>query len=85
MILRLVLAVLAVALIFAGLIILPLPIPFGAILIFIGLTILISSNTLAARWLKNRRIRNARLNNIVCTIETRLPGRLADIIRRTAP
>ena len=82
---RFALLVLAIALIAVGLVVLPLPIPFGAIMIVTGLGILISSNEGAARWLHNRRVRNPGMNSWLAAAENRLPGKLGDILRRTAP
>jgi hypothetical protein len=82
---RAMLAVIAIALILVGLVVLPLPIPFGALMILAGVAILVSINAAAAEWVKGRRIRNPRLHRWLDAIETRLPGRLGDIVRRTAP
>lgn len=82
---RFALLILALALIIVGLIVLPLPIPFGAIMIVTGLGILISSNETAAEWLRQRRTKSARMNGWLAAAEKRLPGKLGEILRRTAP
>ncbi|MBX2806103.1 MAG: hypothetical protein KTR19_09035 [Hyphomicrobiales bacterium] len=84
-IMRIALFILSIVLIIGGLIILPLPIPFGAIMIIIGVSILISSNDTAAGWIRQRRINNPGLNQRLLAIEKRLPSRLSAIIRRTTP
>ncbi len=75
----------AIILIGLGLIVLPLPIPFGAIMIVLGTAILISNSETAAKWVRLRRSRNAWLNQTMSTVGDRLPGRFGSIIRRTAP
>jgi hypothetical protein len=73
------------AIILLGLIILPLPIPLGALLIVIGATILIGSSETATEWVKTRRARNPRLHNLPSSAEKCLPGKLGDVLRRTSP
>lgn len=85
MFIRLILTVPAIVLIFMGLIVLPLPIPFGSLLIFVGFAILISSNAAVAQRLKQQRRRFVHLNAMVCNLERRLPGKLGDVVRRTTP
>jgi len=82
---RFVLLIFAILLILVGLVVLPLPIPFGAVMIITGLGILISSNATAAEWVKRRRLQNARFNDWLRVLEKRLPGRLGDVVRRTTP
>ncbi len=82
---RIALLILAIALIITGLIVLPLPIPFGALMIMVGMTILISSNDTAAGWIRKWREQNPRLNNRISVLENRLPDKLGQILRRTTP
>lgn len=82
---RIALLILAVALIFTGLIVLPLPIPFGAAMIIIGMTILIASNDTAAGWIRKWREQNPRINQRILALEGRLPNRLRKILSRTTP
>lgn len=83
---RISLLVLAIVFICVGLIILPLPIPFGAlIMLVIGITLLIASNDTAAGWIRAWRVRNPRLNSRILSLETRLPGWISKILRRTTP
>lgn len=82
---RIVLLILAVVLIFVGLVVLPLPIPFGAAMILTGLTILIASNDTAAGWIRKWREQNPRMNQRILALESRLPDKLGKILRRTTP
>ena len=82
---RISLFILATVLIIAGVIVLPLPLPFGLLMLILGITILISSNDTAAGWIRTWRERNPRLNNRVLLLEGRLPDRISNILRRTAP
>lgn len=84
-VIRIALFILAFLLIIVGLIVLPLPLPFGALMIIVGVTILISSNETAAGWVRNRRSQNPKLNGRLLVLEARLPGILGRILRRTTP
>lgn len=85
LLLRFALSVFAVFLIIAGLIVLPLPIPFGAIMILIGVTLLVSSSETAASWVRNYRVKNPKINERLVGLEQRLPHRLGAVLRRTMP
>jgi hypothetical protein len=82
---RLVLMGLALLLILAGLVILPLPLPFGAFLLIVGCALLVSVNEAASLRFKRLRSDYPRLNRLVAPIERRLPGALGRAMRRTAP
>jgi uncharacterized membrane protein HdeD (DUF308 family) len=83
---RISLLILAIVLIVAGLIVLPLPIPFGAlILLVLGVSLLIASNDTAAGWIRAWRVRNPRLNSRMLSLEARLPVWISKILRRTTP
>jgi hypothetical protein len=82
---RISLLILAIVLIGAGLIVLPLPIPFGALMLVLGISLLIASNDTAAGWIRTWRVRNPRLNSRMLSLEARLPDWISRILRRTAP
>jgi hypothetical protein len=82
---RISLLILAIVLIGAGLIVLPLPIPFGALMLVLGISLLIASNDTAAGWSRRWRVRNPRLNSRMLSLEARLPAWISKILRRTTP
>jgi hypothetical protein len=82
---RFALLIIAIVLIVVGLIVLPLPIPFGAIMIVTGLGILIATNQSVAEWVRRRRMKSPRIDGWLASAEMRLPGKLGQILRRTAP
>lgn len=82
---RLLLSGLALLLMLAGLIILPLPLPFGALLLIVGCALLVSVNEAASLRFKQLRSDYPRLNRLVAPLERRLPGALGRAMRRTAP
>jgi hypothetical protein len=82
---RISLLILAIVLIGAGLIVLPLPIPFGALMLLLGISLLIASNDTAAGWIRTWRVRNPRLNSRMLSLEARLPDWISRVLRRTAP
>jgi len=69
----------------AGLIMFPLPIPLGAPMIAVGVTVLISHSRTAARGLMALRLRSARVERVIYFLETRSPKAVARILRRTRP
>ena len=75
-------AVLAVA---AGAITLPTPLPFGAPLMALGLSILVATSSTARGRLKALRRRSARLDGLLRLAEPRLGRRLGIPLRRTRP
>jgi hypothetical protein len=68
-----------------GLILLPLPVPAGALVFATGLTLLVSRSNRAAGALRTLRIRSRWLDRGFCFLEDRSPRALGDIIRRTRP
>ena len=82
---RLFIQILAVLLILLGLVVLPLPIPFGGILLAAGLTILIASSASFAAALKARRLRHAFLHRLLYAIEERAPRCIRAILERSDP
>ncbi|MBU2532166.1 MAG: hypothetical protein KKB37_05470 [Alphaproteobacteria bacterium] len=75
----------SLVLILTGLVVLPLPIPFGAIMIASGVVLLISASATAALWFKLLRSRSRRFNAFIQKAQIVLPRSLRDILRRTDP
>lgn len=75
----------ALVLIGAGLIVFPLPIPLGAPMVAVGVTILISHSRVAARGLMALRIRSKRVERAIHFLEERAPRSIARSLRRTRP
>jgi hypothetical protein len=75
----------ALALILVGFIVLPMPIPLGALMIVSGLILLISVNAAVASRLKQFRRRHNGANKAIQTIEDNLPKAWKRILRRTDP
>lgn len=82
---KLVYQILAVVLILAGLVIFPLPIPFGAALIAVGLTVLIGNSQTFAAFLWARRVRHPRVHELLNTLEDRMPTGIRRILERSDP
>lgn len=83
--LRLAIQFAALVLIVIGVILFPLPIPFGLAMIVTGLAMLVSSSPVVARWLKRLRRRNQGTDRAIRTIESGLPEVLAGPLRTTDP
>ncbi|MEO1281450.1 MAG: hypothetical protein AAFV69_06940 [Pseudomonadota bacterium] len=75
----------AALLIIFGLIVLPLPIPFGAIMIVVGLVILIATNRATARWLRSLRRLHPAINAWIGKAEVHLPRTFRRIMELTNP
>ena len=82
---RLILVMVALVLIVVGLIVLPMPIPFGAIMILTGLTVLIAQSPFVARQVQAFRRQNLSIDQVIRRIEVHLPEKIRDILRRTEP
>ena len=82
---RLTLVTLAIAIILAGAVVLPMPVPFGAIMMLGGLTILISQSPFVARNVQAVRRQHLSVDHVIRRVEARLPERLRNVIRRTDP
>jgi Sec-independent protein secretion pathway component TatC len=82
---RLILVVVAVVIIVVGAIVLPMPIPLGAIMMLTGMTILISQSPFVARRVREFRRRNLSLNQVIGRVERYLPEKVREILRRTDP
>lgn len=76
---------LAVCVIFIGLIIFSSPLPFGGALIMVGCALLVSVSEAAALRLRRFRTHYPRLNNLFSSLEIRAPGAVGRALRRTAP
>lgn len=68
-----------------GLILLPLPVPAGALVFATGLTLLISRSPRAASALRWLRIRWSLLDRGLAMLENFSPRQVAEILRRTRP
>ena len=75
----------AIVWIILGLIVLPMPIPLGAIMIATGIILLVSVSAAAALRLKAIRRRFRHVDKIVRAAEDRLPGSWRRILERTDP
>lgn len=82
---RLLFSIVAVALIVGGLILLPLPIPFGAIMIACGLILLISVSATVAWYVRNYRQHHPKTDKVIRAAEERLPEAWRKILKRTDP
>ncbi|MEL6291068.1 MAG: hypothetical protein AAFQ44_04675 [Pseudomonadota bacterium] len=69
----------------AGLIVLPLPIPFGAIMMVIATAMIVSQSPYAARQVQWLRARYRHVDLVVRAAEARLPKNLQVIVRLTDP
>ena len=75
----------AACLILGGLIVLPMPIPTGAIMIVIGLVLLLSVSVTAIRLLRAFRRKYPNADNVIRGVENRLPAAWRRILRRSDP
>jgi len=75
----------AICLIVVGLIVLPMPIPLGAIMIVSGLVLLISVSTTVALQFKSFRRHHHDFDVWIRAAEERLPDRWKRILKRTDP
>ena len=82
---RVILIVVSLALIIVGSIVLPMPIPLGAIMIVLGLTLLVSQSKFVADRLRAFRLTHSKTDKVIRKVEDRLPAKLRDILRRTDP
>lgn len=82
---KVVFIVTAACLILGGLIVLPMPIPTGAIMIVAGLVLLLSVSATAIRMVRAFRRRHPNANTFVRKVEDRLPAAWRRILRRSDP
>ena len=75
----------ATVLILVGLIVLPMPIPLGAIMIVIGLIWLISASSTVARCVQSYRRKHPKTDKFIRVVEPKLPASLQAILKRTDP
>ena len=68
-----------------GLVVLPMPIPLGAIMIACGLVLVLSSSAMASRLLKSFRQRHRGANQVIEAVEERLPETWKKVLRRSDP
>lgn len=73
------------ALILAGLVVFPMPVPLGAIMIACGLVLVLSSSATASRLLKSFRKRHRGANQVIESVEQRLPETWKKVLRRSDP
>ena len=85
MLTKLLAVVVSLVLIVAGLIVLPMPIPFGAIMIVSGVVLLIWASAAFALKVKSFRRHHRDANKVILNVEARLPEALRKILRRTNP
>ncbi len=83
--LKMIYAAASVVMIIIGLIVLPLPIPLGAIMIVCGIIMLISASATVTFCVKSYRRHHPRANKIIHAIESKLPASLKKILKRTDP
>ncbi len=83
--LRVLSLVFAITLILVGLIVLPMPIPLGAIMIVSGLVLLISVSTTVALKLRTFRRNHRDIDKWIRAAEDRLPETWRRVLRRTDP
>lgn len=77
--------VVAIVLIIAGLIVLPMPIPFGAIMIVFGLVLLLSVSVTAVQVVRSFRQKHPDADGVIRGVENRLPTAWRRILRRSDP
>ncbi len=75
----------AIVIIVVGAVVLPMPIPLGAIMMLTGLTILISQSPFVARQVRTFRQRNSSIDQVVRRAALHLPAKVRDILRQTDP
>lgn len=68
-----------------GLVLIPLPIPLGALFFATGLTLLVSRSNRAAVAVKHVRIRSRWLDQGLRLVENRSPHWIANVLSRTRP
>lgn len=75
----------SIVLILAGIVVTPLPIPFGVPMIIVGVVALIGHSNLAARLFAGLRGRWTRFDLVVRFLESRAPAVMARALMRTRP
>ncbi|MEM1284648.1 MAG: hypothetical protein AAGH43_04620 [Pseudomonadota bacterium] len=67
----------------AGMILLPLPLPFGIPLLAVGVILLLSSSITARRIVRALRAKSDMLDRLFTAVEERLAGRAGALLRST--
>jgi len=75
----------ALGLIIVGLIVLPMPIPLGAIMIVVGVVLLLSVSVTAVHLVRGFRTKHPRADRVVREVEDRLPETWRRILRQSDP
>lgn len=83
--LHLIASIFAIILILIGIVLTPMPIPFGIILIVLGIALLITTNTAFALWLRNFRKRHPDMDGKIRQAQKWLPGFLRIPLDKTSP
>ena len=76
---------LGILLVIAGVIVTPLPIPFGLIMIFIGLSLLVTTVPRVREWLRRQRHRYQEFSGQLNAIKGKLPRFARKLIEDTDP
>lgn len=83
--LHMIASIFAIILIVFGIVLTPMPIPFGLVLIVIGIALLITTNTAFALWLRNFRKRHPDMDGKIRKAQKWLPGFLRIPLDKTSP
>jgi hypothetical protein len=75
----------AVFIILVGMITFPLPIPIGAVLMAVGISMLIGSSKTLQNLLQTSRRRNPRFHEMMRKVEQRAPRKIKNILEKTDP
>ena len=75
----------AIFFILVGILVMPSPIPFGIVLILIGLSMLITTNAAFAFWLRHFRSRHPHMEDKIRKAQQWLPGFLRIPLEKTTP
>ena len=68
-----------------GVVTLPTPVPFGAVLLSLGATLILANSRRAARLLRAARLRYPRLDARLIDLSARLPRRFSAALNRSDP
>ena len=82
---RIITQVTGVLIFIAGMIFFPLPIPIGAVMMIVGLTMMISSSKKLRKVIREYRRRNPKMNSTIHNAEYYLPKSMRDSIDQTDP
>ncbi len=80
-----ILRILSLIFIISGIILFPLPIPFGLIFIITGLLLLVSSNRHVANYFKNYRKKHPKFDEKIRNIQIKTPSVIRKILEMTEP